>query len=50
MNNRIEKIKKFNADMKNIPERQRRHATRIIRPSKTLDYQVIMMKECQDDN
>ena len=37
MKNRVEKIKKFNADFKRLPERQRRHATRIVRPNVITD-------------
>ena len=37
MKNRVEQIKKFNADFKRLPERQRRHATRIVRPNVITD-------------
>jgi len=45
MKNRVEQIKKFNADFKRLPERQHRHATRIIRPSKTLAYQITFVTD-----
>jgi len=35
--NTVKKMQRFNADFKRLPERQRRHATRIVRPNVITD-------------